>query len=159
MRGIFSVTVENHSGALSKMAGLFARRGFNIDSLTVGETDDTTVSSMTIVSNGDKRTLEQIEKQLNKKIDVIKVRRLEEKSCIEREGIVIKVSYTRSNRKEIMEICEIMRARIVHMGMSSLIIEFFGRPSQVHDLIEHLRSYGIQEVTRTGTLAIQKDMI
>lgn len=158
MKGIFSVTVENRSGALYKLAGLFARRGFNIDSLTVGETDDTTVSSMTIVSNGDKRTLEQIEKQLNKKIDVIKVRRLEEKNCIEREGIIIKVSYTRSTRKEIMEICEIMRARIVYMGASSLIIEFFGKPAQLNDLIEHLRSYGIQELTRTGTLAIQKDM-
>ena len=128
MRGIFSVTVENRSGVLSKIAGLFARRGFNIEQLTVGETDDPTVSSITIVSEGDDRTMEQIEKQLNKQIDVIKVRHLNALHSIEREGVIIKVNYTRSNRLDIMEICSVIGARIVYMGTQSLVIEYFGDP-------------------------------
>ena len=128
MRGIFSVTVENRSGVLSKIAGLFARRGFNIEQLTVGETDDPTVSSITIVSEGDDRTMEQIEKQLNKQIDVIKVRHLNALHSIEREGVIIKVNYTRSNRLDIMEICSVIGAKIVYMGTQSLVIEYFGEP-------------------------------
>lgn len=158
MRGIYSITVENRSGSLSKIAGLFARRGFNIEKLTVGETDDPTVSSMTIVSSGDNRTLEQIEKQLNKQVDVIKVRRLNPDHCIEREGVIIKVSYTRSNRREIMEICEIMGAHIVYMGMQTIVIEYFGKPQRVQRLLAHLRPLGIQEIARAGTLALQKEI-
>lgn len=158
MRAIYSITVENRSGSLSKIAGLFARRGFNIEKLTVGETDDPTVSSMTIVSSGDNRTLEQIEKQLNKQVDVIKVRRLNPEHCIEREGVIIKVNYTRSNRKEIMEICEIMGAHIVYMGMQTIVIEYFGKPQRVQRLLAHLRPLGIQEIARAGTLALQKEI-
>ena len=94
MKGIFSVLVENKAGVLSKTAGLFARRGFNIDSLAVGETDDRDISSMTIISTGDERIMEQIEKQLNKKIDVIKVRRFAENKCVTRELLMLKVTYT-----------------------------------------------------------------
>lgn len=157
MRGIFSITVENRSGVLSKIAGLFARRGFNIEELTVGETDDPTVSSMTIVSDGDNRTLEQIEKQLNKQVDVIKVRHLDKGKSIEREAVIIKVSYTRATRRDIVEICNLTGAHVVHMGMQNMVIEFFGTPEQVKNLIEHLRPIGIQEVARTGTLALQKE--
>lgn len=157
MRGIYYVTVENRSGVLSKTAGLFARRGFNIDGLTVAETEDASVSNMTIISTGDERTLEQIEKQLNKKVDVIKVRRLDEKNCFEREAALIKINYTRSNRREIMEVCEIMGAHIAHMGSQRMVIEFFGRPAYVEELINHLRPFGIVEVSRTGTLAMQKE--
>lgn len=158
MRAIYSITVENRSGSLSKIAGLFARRGFNIEKLTVGETDDPTVSSMTIVSSGDNRTLEQIEKQLNKQVDVIKVRRLNPEHCIEREGVIIKVNYTRSSRREIMEICEIMGANIVYMGMHMIVIEYFGKPQRVQRLLAHLRPLGIQEIARAGTLALQKEI-
>lgn len=158
MRGIYSITVENRSGVLSKIAGLFARRGFNIEKLTVGETEDPTVSSMTIVSSGDNRTLEQIEKQLNKQVDVIKVRRLDPEYCIEREGVIVKVNYTRSNRREIMEICEIMDAHIVYMGMQTIVIEYFGKPTRVQRLLAHLRPLGIQEIARAGTLALQKEI-
>lgn len=157
MRGIYYVTVENRSGVLSKTAGLFARRGFNIDGLTVAETEDSSISNMTIISTGDERTLEQIEKQLNKKVDVIKVRRLDEKNCFEREAVMIKINYNRSNRREIMEICEVMRATISHMGAQRMVVEYFGHPSHVEGLINHLRPFGIVEVSRTGTLAMQKD--
>ena len=112
---IYSVLVENRSGVLCKVAGLFSRRCFNIDSLAVGETDDSMVSCMTIVSSGDERTIEQIEKQLNKKLDVIKVKTFEEQQCITRELMLIKIKYNKSNRREIMELCEIMKADIVDM--------------------------------------------
>ena len=105
MKKIYSVLVENHSGVLCKVAGLFSRRAFNIDSLVVGETDDPTVSCMTIVSSGDLHTLEQIEKQLNKKLDVIKVKTFEESDSISRELMLVKVRYNRGNRRDIMEIC------------------------------------------------------
>ena len=107
MKGIFSVLVENKAGVLSKTAGLFARRGFNIDSLAVGETDDRDISSMTIISTGDERIMEQIEKQLNKKIDVIKVRRFAENKCVTRELLMLKVTYTNVTRSDIMEICKL----------------------------------------------------
>lgn len=157
-RGVFSVLVENKSGVLSKTAGLFARRGFNIDSLSVGETDDHSISNMTIVSTGDQRTMEQIEKQLNKKIDIIKVRRLEESVCIEREVLLIKINFTKSNRKEIVQVCEIMGAQIVHMSSQTLIIEYFSTPERIDELINHLRSFGIIELVRTGMLALQKEL-
>ena len=113
MKRIYSVLVENRSGVLSKVAGLFARRCFNIDSLAVGETDDANVSCMTIVSTGDERTLEQIEKQLNKKIDVIKVKTFEEYDGVSRELMLIKVKYNKSNRKDILELCDILKAEYV----------------------------------------------
>lgn len=158
MKGIFSVLVENRSGVLSKTAGLFARRGFNIDSLAVGETDDPATSNMTIVSTGDKRTIEQIEKQLNKKVDIIKVRRLEEKHCIERELLLIKVSHNKANRADILNICAIIGANAAQVSAQSMIIEFCGEPERINELIELLRPYGIMEVMRSGTLALQKDV-
>ena len=115
MKRIYSVLVENRSGVLCKVAGLFWRRCFNIDSLAVGETEDKNVSNMVIVSSGDRRTLEQIEKQLNKKLDVIKVKTFDETESINRELMLVKVRYNRTNRKDIMENCEIMDAKIVDM--------------------------------------------
>ena len=106
MKKIYTVLVENRSGVLSKVSGLFARRGFNIDSLAVGTTDDPKVSVMTIVSSGDERTLEQIEKQLNKKLDVIKIKTYEENDAVTRELMLLKVKYNKSNRKDIMEIVD-----------------------------------------------------
>ena len=107
MKGIFTVLVENKSGVLSQISGLFARRGFNIDSLAVGETERHDISSMTIVSTGDERTIDQIEKHLNKKIDVIKVRRLEEAQTISLEMMLMKVAYNPQNRASLIELCTI----------------------------------------------------
>ena len=122
MKRIYSVLVENRSGVLCKVAGLFWRRCFNIDSLAVGETEDKNVSNMVIVSSGDRRTLEQIEKQLNKKLDVIKVKTFDETESINRELMLVKVRYNRTNRKDIMENCEIMDAKIVDMSKTMMTI-------------------------------------
>jgi len=158
MKRIYSVLVENRSGVLCKVAGLFSRRSFNIDSLAVGETDDSAVSCMTIVSSGDKRTIEQIEKQLNKKLDVIKVKTFEEASSISRELLLMKVKYNRSNRRDIMEICDIMNARIVDMSKSLMLIQMCDTPDRIQLFIGMFKSISIVEVARTGTLALQKCM-
>ena len=123
MKRIYSVLVENRAGVLCKVAGLFSRRCFNIDSLAVGETDDKDVSCMTIVSSGDTRTVEQIEKQLNKKLDVIKVKTFDESQSVSRELMLIKIKYNKSNRRDIMENCEIMKAQIVDMSTHFMIIQ------------------------------------
>ncbi len=156
MKKIYSVLVENRSGVLCKVAGLFSRRCFNIDSLAVGETDDSAVSCMTIVSSGDKRTIEQIEKQLNKKLDVIKVKTFDEVSSISRELLLMKVKYNKSNRRDIMEICEIMNAQIVDMSKNLMLIQMCDIPERIQLLISMFQSVSIVEVARTGTLALQK---
>jgi acetolactate synthase-1/3 small subunit len=156
MKRIYSVLVENRAGVLSKVAGLFSRRNFNIDSMVVGETADKAVSCMTIVSTGDERTIEQIEKQLNKKIDVIKVRTFDEAEAVSRELMLLKVKYTKSNRAEILEICDIMKADIVDMSKSQLMIQICDVPERTRVLIKMLSSISIVEVARTGTLALPK---
>ena len=157
MRGIFSVLVENRSGVLSKTAGLFARRGYNIDSLAVGETENREISNMTIVSTGDSRVIEQIEIQLNKKIDVIKVRRLQELQSVTRELIMMKVSYNNTTRKDIMEVCMIMGAKISHVSTKTMIVELDASPDVTNSFIKIMQPYGIVEVARTGVIALQKD--
>ena len=132
---IYSVLVENRSGVLGKVAGLFARRCFNIDSLVVGETDNSDVSCMTIVSSGDERTIEQIEKQLNKKLDVIKVKTFAEQQCIARELMLIKIRYNKGNRREIMELCEIMKAQIVDMSKHFMMIQICDEPEKIKLMI------------------------
>ncbi|MCD8380657.1 MAG: acetolactate synthase small subunit [Lachnospiraceae bacterium] len=156
MKRIYSVLVENRSGVLSKVAGLFARRSYNIDSLAVGETDDPSVSCMTIVSTGDQRTLEQIEKQLNKKLDVIKVKTFEESASLSRELMLIKVKYNLGNRRELIDICQMMKAEIVDMSKSQMIIQLCDTPDKILVLISLLRTVSIVEVARTGTLALPK---
>ena len=156
MKKIYSVLVENRSGVLCKVAGLFSRRCFNIDSLAVGETDDKEISCMTIVSSGDKRTMEQIEKQLNKKLDVIKVKTFDAESSISRELMLIKVKYNKNNRRDIMEICEIMNAQIVDMSKNMMLIQMCDMPERTQLLIDMFASVSIVEVARTGTLALQK---
>ena len=157
MRGIFSVLVENRSGVLSKTAGLFARRGYNIDSLAVGETENREISNLTSVSTGDSRVIEQIEKQLNKKIDVIKVRRLQELQSVTRELIMMKVSYNNTTRKDIMEVCMIMGAKISHVSTKTMIVELDASPDVTNSFIKIMQPYGIVEVARTGVIALQKD--
>lgn len=156
MKKIYSVLVENRSGVLCKVAGLFSRRCFNIDSLAVGETDDPDVSCMTIVSSGDKRTIEQIEKQLNKKLDVIKVKTFDEGVSISRELLLMKVKYNKSNRRDIMEICEIMNAQIVDISKNMMLIQMCDIPERVKLLIGMFKTVSIVEIARTGTLALQK---
>ena len=157
MKGIFSVLVENQAGVLSKTAGLFARRGYNINSLAVGETENKEISHMTIVSTGDARVIDQIEKQLNKKIDVIKVRRLKEMQAACRELVMIKVSYNASNRKDIMEVCLITGAKIAHVSTKSMIVELNSTPDAVESFIKILQPFGIIEMARTGVIALSKD--
>ncbi|HAB94011.1 MAG TPA: acetolactate synthase small subunit [Lachnospiraceae bacterium] len=156
MKRIYSVLVENRSGVLCKVAGLFWRRCFNIDSLAVGETEDKNVSNMVIVSSGDRRTLEQIEKQLNKKLDVIKVKTFDETESINRELMLVKVRYNRTNRKDIMENCEIMDARIVDMSKTMMTIQMCDTPERVQIFLDTLRTVSIIEIARTGTLALLK---
>ncbi len=156
MKRIYSVSVENRSGVLCKVAGLFSRRCFNIDSLAVGETDDPAVSCMTIVSSGDERTIEQIEKQLNKKLDVIKVKTFDETSSISRELMLVKVKYNRGNRRDIMENCDIMKAQIVDMSKNTMIIQLCDEPERIQLFLKMLQTISIVEVARTGTLALSK---
>ena len=156
MKRIDSVLVENRSGVLCKVAGLFWRRCFNIDSLAVGETEDKNVSNMVIVSSGDRRTLEQIEKQLNKKLDVIKVKTFDETESINRELMLVKVRYNRTNRKDIMENCEIMDAKIVDMSKTMMTIQMCDTPERVQIFLDTLRTVSIIEIARTGTLALLK---
>lgn len=155
---IYSVLVENRAGVLGKVVGLFARRCFNIDSLVVGETDDPNVSCMTIVSSGDERTIEQIEKQLNKKIDVIKVKTFKEIQSVSRELMLVKIKYNKNNRRDIMEICEIMNAQIVDMSKHFMIIQICDVPDRIKLMINMLQSISIVEVARTGTVALSKCM-
>ena len=158
MKKIYSVLVENRSGVLCKVAGLFSRRSYNIDSLAVGETDDPAVSCMTIVSSGDERTIEQIEKQLNKKLDVIKVKTFDETASVSRELMLIKVKYNKGNRRDIMETCEIMKAKIVDMSKNLMIIQICDVPEKTALMIKMLQSISVVEVARTGTLALPKCM-
>ena len=146
MKRIYSVLVENRSGVLCKVAGLFSRRCFNIDSLAVGETDSPDTSVMTIVSSGDERTIEQIEKQLNKKLDVIK------------ELMLIKVKYNKGNRREILETCDVMKANIIDMSKNTMMIQICDEPEKIKLFISMMASVSIVEMARTGTLALQKCM-
>lgn len=156
MKYTMSVLVENQPGVLSKVSGLFSRRGFNIDSLAVGTTEDPAVSRMTIVVDGDEYIVEQVEKQLNKLIPVIKVKTLESGSYIPRMLSLIKVSVTAGQRADIMRVSELMGARIVDATRSSLTIEFSDTAERTETLETLLRPYGIREIVRTGSIAIEK---
>lgn len=156
MKKIYSVLVENHSGVLCKVAGLFSRRCFNIDSIAVGETDDPTVSCMTIVSSGQQNTMEQIEKQLNKKLDVIKVKTFTEAKSVSRELMLVKIKYNKGNRHDVLDICSVMDAKIVDMSKTHMIIQVCDVPERTALFIKMLQGISIVEVARTGTLALQK---
>ena len=156
MKHPISVLVENHAGVLSRITGLFSRRGFNIDSLAVGVTEDKTVSRMTIVVEGDAYTVEQLEKQLNKVVDVIKVRTIPQQDLISRELMLIKCTATGRTRSEILDIAKIMDANIVDLTKTTMTLEICDLPDRLDLLEELLKSYNIQEVMRTGTIALQK---
>ncbi len=151
---IISVLVENRFGVLARIAGLFSGRGYNIDSLTVAETDEPDVSRMTIVSTGDEQIIEQITKQLNKLIDVIKVSDLTGDQYVDRELALIKVSADGKSRSDIINIVDIFRAHIVDVTPTTLMIEVTGDEEKLKAIIEMLRPYSIQEIARTGKIAM-----
>lgn len=156
MKHIMSVLVQNKSGVLARVAGLFSGRGFNIDSLCVAETLDSTKSRMTIVVEGDDRILEQVNKQLNKLIDAIKVTDFKDQEYVDRELVLVKVNVTSTTRSEVMQIVDIFRARIVSVNHDTLIVEVTGNESKVSAFIDLLRTFGIKEITRTGKIAMSR---
>lgn len=155
MRHILGVLVHNHAGVLSKVAGLFSRRGYNIDSLAVGTTSDPEISRITIMTTGDEDTLEQIIKQLNKLIDVIKVADISSDS-VKRELVLVKVTAPSSSRGEILEIANIFRANIVDVSQDMMTIEVTGPEDKVNAMVNMVKPYGIIELVRTGAIAIQR---
>jgi len=148
--------VENKPGVLAKVSGLFSGRGFNIESLTVGETEDITVSRMTIVVSGDDIIIEQVNKQLNKLVDTIKVIDLTKEKFIERGMALLKVSADAKTRPEIMQIVELFRSKIVDIGAKTLIIEVTGPEEKISALIDLLKPFGIKEMVRTGSIALPR---
>lgn len=154
MKHIIAVLVENKFGVLAHVSGLFSARGFNITSLAVGETEDPTISRMTIVVEGDERTLEQIKKQLNKLIDVIKVYDLTNTDFIDRELVLIRVKVTPKNRQDIIKIAETTGAAVDNVNADSLTIEAVGDQNKINTLLELLKPFGIIELARTGRIAI-----
>lgn len=157
MRHTISVLVENHIGVLAKVAGLFSGRGFNIDSLTVGETEDPEVSRMTIVVKGDDRVLEQVVKQLNKVIDVIKVIDFQDSPAVEREIVLAKVG-TRDpmKRLELLHYFRIFGAKVLDVGEKNFLVEVTGDPQKIANFIKCMKSFGLQEIARTGVVALGK---
>jgi len=157
MRHTISVLVENKFGVLAKISTLFAARGFNIDSLAVGETDDPALSRMTIVVQGDDSVLEQVTKQLNKLVDVIKVNDFNDVKYVERGLALIKINVNKANRAEIMQMVSIFRARIIDVSQDSVIVEITGAEEKIEAFIEMSKPYGIKEVCRTGVVALSRN--
>ncbi len=153
-RYILSVLVNNHSGVLSRVAGLFSRRGFNISSLTVGETEDPLFSRMTIVVEGDHTVLEQITKQLAKLIDVRHISELKLRSSVSRELLLIKVSAPQDKRANVVEIADIFKAKIVDVTPGTMTMELTGNEDKTSTFIQLLEPHGILEIVRTGLAAI-----
>ena len=156
MRHTISIWVENKFGVLARVAGLFSGRGFNIDSLAFGVTQEPTVSRMTVVSRGDEAVLAQITKQLNKLIDVIKVEDFASREAVERELILVKLHSTSKTRSEIMQIVDIFRARIVDVSHDDLVVEATGTEGKIAAILDLLNPFGIKEVVRTGKIAIAR---
>jgi acetolactate synthase-1/3 small subunit len=158
MERTLTVLVENSVGVLAKVAGLFSARGFNIKSLSVGETEDPSVSVMTIVVDEDERTAEQVRKQLAKLIETIKVRDVTEVSRVERELALIRVSISKERRREVIEIVEVFKAKVVDVSHNSLVIEITGSSEKVNGFIELMKPYGIIEMARTGKVALERGL-
>ena len=157
MKHVMSVLVENKSGVLSRVVGLISRRGFNIESLSVGPTEDPSRSRITIIVDADTEAYEQIVKQLNKLVCVYKLQDLTNDAYIERELVLFKVNAPAERRSEVIEVANLFRASIVDVGASSLTIEATGSQSKLEGLEELLGAYGIKEITRTGKIAISRN--
>ncbi|HQE28329.1 MAG TPA: acetolactate synthase small subunit [Phycisphaerae bacterium] len=154
---IFSVLVQNQPGVLAHIAGMFAARGFNIDSLVVGRTEDPQFSHMVIVSSGDDLTMEQIRKQLGKIVTVVKVRDLSEQDCVERDLLLIRIRCPPEKRGEIRQLTEIFRASIADVGPKSVLVQLTGPEDKIEAFIDLCRPYGIKQLSRTGVIAIPRD--
>ena len=157
MRHTISVLVENKFGVLTRVAGLFSGRGFNIDTLNVAPTQDPTVSRMTIVTRGDDATVDQIVKQLEKLIETIKVHDFREGEYVDRELVLVKVKVDSQSRAEVMQITDIFRARIIDVQPKNLTIQITGDESKVSKFIQLMETFGIKELTRTGTVALPRN--
>lgn len=158
-RFVLSVLVENKAGVLSRVSGLFSRRGYNIDSLTVCETHNPNQSRMTIVVRGDEYILEQIQKQLAKLQEVISIKKAERTTSVQREMALVKVKAEASTRGTIIETCDIYKARIVDVGLESVIIEITGSEEKIESLLRLLQPYGILEYVRTGLNCMDRGSI
>ena len=156
MKHVISVLVENKVGVLSRITGLFSGRGFNIESLAVGETEDTNISRMTIVVSGDDSILEQVRKQLGKVVDTIKVTDYTGTDYVERNLILIKVSALPVKRNEIIELIDVFRGKIIDVGQKDMIVEISGPEDRLEAVINLLRPFGIKEVARTGRIAMNR---
>ena len=156
MKHTIYIFVENHAGVLSKITGLFSRRAFNIESLAVGVTTDINVSRITVVADGDEYVAEQIKKQLNKLIPVLEVKILKESSYISRELALIKVKSNTGSRIEIMKIAELMDAKVIDVSVSAITLQIADTVDNLETLTNLLKPYGIKEMVRTGTVAIEK---
>lgn len=155
-RHVLSILVKNQAGVLSRIAGLFSRRGYNIDSLTVGVTETPTLSRMTVVVNCDDDTVVQIKAQLRKVYDVVKVVELNSNDSVIREVVMIKINCTSDLRSEVIGICDIFRASIVDVAMESLIVQIAGDESKIEAFASMLEPFGIKEIVRTGVTALQR---
>ena len=156
MKQTISVLVENQAGVLNRITGLFSRRAFNIDSLAVGVTDDPAISRITIIVDSGNSVVEQVEKQLNKLIEVIKVRTIPEDKMIGRELVLLKVNATNKTRQDIMTICDIMGAKVTDISPTSMTLELSDTPDRIDTFEAMLRPFSILEVVRTGVIALQK---
>lgn len=157
MRHTISLLVENKSGVLSRVAGLFSGRGYNIESISVGETIDSAVSQMTIVTRGDDQIIEQITKQLNKLIDVIRVTDMTEFEHVEREMVLLKVAPRAESRAEVLQLAEIFRGRIVDSSQKTYTIEITGDEKKIAAFVELIKPFGIKDFVRTGKAAIMRE--
>ena len=156
MRHTISVLVENKFGVLTRVAGLFSGRGYNIDTLNVGPTHEPSTSRMTIVTRGDDATIEQIVKQLNKLVDVLEVQDFRDAQFIDRELVLVKVSVDAKTRAEVMQITDIFRAKIVDVQPKSLTIEITGNESKVEKFLDLMQTFGVLDLTRTGKVAMPR---
>ena len=156
MRHTISVLVQNRFGVLTRIAGLFSGRGFNIDTLNVGPTQNDKVSRMTLVVVGNDQVLEQVVKQLNKLVDVLEVHDFKDGDVIDRELILLRVKATSSTRPEVMQICDIFRAKIVDVQSSSLSLEVTGDESKIDKFLQLMKPFGILELSRTGRIALPR---
>ena len=156
MKQTISVLVENQAGVLNRITGLFSRRAFNIESLAVGVTDDPAFSRITIIVDSGNSVVEQVEKQLNKLIEVIKVRTIPEDKMIGRELVLLKVNATNKTRQDIMTICDIMGAKVSDISPNSMTLELSDTPDRIDTFEAMLRPFSILEVVRTGVIALQK---
>lgn len=159
MKHVLSVLVNNEPGVLARVASLFGRRNFNIDSICVGETETPGISRMIIVTHGDNRTMEQVKKQLHKLIDVIKVHDLSENAMVARELMLVKVDVSPSARSEVNGILEPFRAAVVDVSPNTLIVQATGDREKLDALVELLHPYGIKEISRTGLTAMMRGMV